>query len=383
MLVKYNLFFKGCPQNCVQPFYFRKAWFIMSNIKKFAVNASITIFILLSFFILNLFLQKYFSTQSLIPMIFVLGVFLVSLKTSGYLWGIAASLISVIALNFAFTYPYYAFGFLVPESITSAVVMFTVAIITCTLTSKIKAQERIRLESEKEKMRANLLRAISHDLRTPLTSIYGATSTVIENYDSLTKEQHIKLLEDVLSDSEWLIRMVENLLSVTRIDGKKVQVSKTSTVLEELIDSSLLKFQKHYPEQKIKLSIPEQFISIGADALLIEQVLINLLENAVLHAKGMTELSLNVKVEGTQAIFEISDNGCGIPKDRINNIFTGYWERNDAPSDGSKKNMGIGLSVCSAIIKAHGGSIEARNKKEGGAIFCFSLEIENIEMEAE
>ena len=355
----------------------------MSNIKSFAVNASITIFILLSFFIINLFLQKYFSTQSLIPMIFVLGVFLVSLKTSGYLWGIAASLISVIALNFAFTSPYYAFGFLVPESITSAVVMFTVAIITCTLTSKIKAQERIKLESEKEKMRANLLRAISHDLRTPLTSIYGATSTVIENYDSLTKEQHIKLLEDVLSDSEWLIRMVENLLSVTRIDEKKVQVSKTSTVLEELIDSSLLKFQKHYPEQQITLSIPDQFISIGADALLIEQVLINLLENAMLHAKGMTELSLNVKIEGTQAIFEISDNGCGIPKDRLNNIFTGYWERNNTPSDGSKKNMGIGLSVCAAIIKAHGGTIEAKNKKEGGAIFCFSLEIENIDMEAE
>ena len=355
----------------------------MSDLKKYVVNAATTFFILLLFFIINLFFQNYFNTQSFIPMISVLGVFLVSLKTSGYLWGIIASLVSVIALNFAFTYPYYAFGFLVPESIASAFAMFTVAIITCTLTSKIKAQERIKLESEKEKMRANLLRAISHDLRTPLTSIYGATSTVIENYDSLSKQQHIKLLEDVLNDSEWLIRMVENLLSVTRIDEKKVMVSKSSTVLEELIDSSLLKFHKHYPEQNVILSIPEQFISIGADALLIEQVLINLLENAVIHAKGMTSLCLTVRIENDKAIFEIEDNGCGIPKDRINNIFTGYWERTDTPSDGNKKNMGIGLSVCSAIIKAHGGTINVRNKKEGGAIFSFTLDIENIEMETE
>ena len=344
--------------------------------KELLTNITNTFLILTLSIFLNLFLQNQFETHSLIPMIFVLGVFLISLKTTGYLWGIIASLISVIALNFLFTYPYFAFGFLVPESISSAVVMFTVAIITCTLTSKIKFQERLKLESEKEKMRANLLRAISHDLRTPLTSIYGATSTVIENYDSLSKEQHIKLLNEVRGDSEWLIRMVENLLSVTRIDANKVQISKTSIVVEELIDTALLKFHKHYPEQKVIVSMPDDFISIGGDALLLEQVLINLLENAVVHAKGMTKLSLTITLNGSQAVFEIADDGCGIPKERINHIFTGYWERDDAPSDSNKKNMGIGLSVCAAIIKAHGSAIHAQNLKEGGAVFRFSLETE-------
>ncbi len=103
------------------------------------------------------------------------------------------------------------------------------------------------MESETEKMRANLLRAISHDLRTPLTSIYGACSTVIENYDSLGREQKLKLLGEVCEDAQWLNRMVENLLSVTRIDSEKVSVKKTPTVLEELIDTVLVKFKKTHP----------------------------------------------------------------------------------------------------------------------------------------
>lgn len=352
--------------------------YLISNLSldNFYSNALFTSIVFVFFFIINLILHNQFQSKSLIPMIFVLSVFLISVKTDGYLWGILATIASVIALNFAFTYPYYAFGFLAPESVTSVVVMFTVAIITCTLTSQIKAQEKIKLESEKEKMRADLLRAVSHDLRTPLTSIYGATSTVIENYDSLTKTQHLKLLDDVLNDSEWLIRMVENLLSITRIDNNKVSISKSSVVLEELIDASLIKFHKHYPDQYVEVSIPEDFISIGADALLLQQVLTNLLENAVVHAKGMTKLSLTVKLDNNLAVFDISDDGCGIPKEKINNIFTGYWERESVPSDGNRRNMGIGLCVCAAIIKAHGGSIKAINRKEGGATFSFALDIE-------
>lgn len=144
------------------------------------------------------------------------------------------------------------------------------------------------MESEKEKMRANLLRAVSHDLRTPLTSIYGACSTVIENYDSLDKEKTIKLLGEACSDAQWLTRMVENLLSVTRIDSEKVTVQKTPTVLDELLDTVLVKFRKRYPEIPVELETPDAFIVIPMDSMLIQQVLMNLLENAALHAEGMT-----------------------------------------------------------------------------------------------
>lgn len=327
-------------------------------------------------FILNLSMQQWFQTQTLIPMIFVLGVFLISWRTQGYFWGIAASLVSVLAVNYAFTYPYYAFDLISPECVSSAIVMLIVSIMTSTLTTQIKHQEKIKAEIERERMRANLLRAVSHDLRTPLTSIYGASSTVLENFDSLSTQQQIKLLKDVQEDSQWLIRMVENLLSVTRIDGQKVRLSKTDTVLEELIDTVLVKFRKHFPDQAVAVDIPDDFISIPMDAMLIEQVLINILENAVIHAKNMTELKLSVCCKDGCAQFCICDNGCGIPAERMENLFTGYLDRRDTPADGSRNNMGIGLSVCSTIIKAHGSEIFAKNLSPHGAAFFFSLPME-------
>ena len=116
---------------------------------------------------------------------------------------------------------------------------------------------------------------------------------------------------------------------------------------------------------------------IPMDNLLLQQVLFNLLENAVYHAKGMTELILAVECQENMAVFSVRDNGCGIPTERMRNLFSGYLGREDRPMDGTRHNMGIGLSVCSAIVKAHGGEIKAKNRPEGGAEFTFALEMED------
>ena len=332
--------------------------------------------ILLSVFSLNLMLQNLFQTHTMTPMIFVLGVFLVSWKTQGYFWGIGASLISVLAVNWAFTYPYWAFDLISPECISSAVVMLIVAIMTGTLTTRLKQQEKLKAEAEKERMRSNLLRAVSHDLRTPLTSIYGACTAIMEGYDDLPKEKQMKLLGDVCSDAKWLTRIMENLLSVTRVDTDSVRVSKNSTVLEELIDALILKFHKHYPDQKVTVSIPDEFVSIPMDPMLIEQVLMNLLENAVFHARGMKNLWLTVTIVKHTAVFTIMDDGCGIPTERLRRIFQGSMDI-EGPADAARNNMGIGLSVCNTIVKAHGGEISAENRPGGGAIFRFTLELED------
>ena len=333
--------------------------------------------ILATTFILNLLLQQWFQTQTLIPMIFVLGVFLISWRTQGYFWGIAASLISVLAVNYAFTFPYYAFDLITPECLASAVVMLIVSSLTGMLTTQIKHQEKIKAEIERERMRANLLRAVSHDLRTPLTSIYGASSALLEHYESFSDEQHRALLADVAEDSRWLIRMVENLLSVTRIDGGNVKLTKTPTVLEELIDTVLVKFRKRCPHQEVLVELPDEFVSIPMDAMLMEQVLANILENAVDHARGMTELKLSVRCAEGLAHFTVSDNGCGIPPELLDRLFSGYSDRQNSPADGRRSNMGIGLSVCAAIIRAHGGELRAENLESGGAAFRFALETED------
>ena len=170
--------------------------------------------------------------------------------------------------------------------------------------------------------------------------------------------------------------MVENLLSITRIDAGKVKLIKTPTVLEELIDSVILKFKKRYPDQKVEIDIPDELIMIPMDAILIEQVIINILENAVQHAGDFTRLALRVFVLGNKAIFEISDDGCGIDKEKLEYIFTGYNDNEEESADAQKRNAGIGLSVCATIIKAHGGAISAENIKSGGAVFRFELTVE-------
>ena len=353
----------------------------MKKMQSFVKETLLVTGILVLAFLASLLLQNLFKEETLIPAVFALAVFLVAMLTQGYGYGIISSLVSVLAVNFAFTFPYFKFNFSIPENLISAIIMLMLTILTSTLTTKLRRQEKMRADSEKEKMRANLLRAVSHDLRTPLTTIYGSSSAMIENFECITKEQQLQLLEGIREDADWLMRMVENLLSVTRIDGNGVNLIKTPIVLEELIDTVLLKFRKRYPTYGVDVDIPEEFISIPMDAVLIEQVLVNLLENAVMHAKGMTELNLNVYVLGNRAIFEVADNGCGIPKENLSNIFTGYFEPQDAPVDHQKRSMGIGLSVCATIIKAHGGDISARNQKSGGAVFRFSLELEDEEHE--
>ena len=355
----------------------------MKAYKKHIKNSLITVVSLLCAFGLSLLFQYIFDVQEHITTVFVFAVFLISLFTEGYLYGVFAAFLGTIAVNYAFTFPYFSLNFTIPVNLISGIIMIAIAVFTSALTTKLKQHEATKAEGEKERMRANLLRAVSHDLRTPLTTIYGSSTTLLENSSAMTQEQKSKILTGIKEDSEWLIRMVENLLSITRIDSGSVKIIKTPTVLEELIDSVILKFKKRYPAQSVELELPDDVVIIPMDAILIEQVIVNILENAVQHAKGMTALSLRVFTLGGKAIFEIRDNGCGIHPKRMDTLFTGYDAKEGEIADSQKKNAGIGLSVCATIIKAHGGSISAENAKTGGAVFRFALETENLNDEAE
>ena len=344
--------------------------------KKQIKDLLLTAGILAACFLCSLATNRISQTPMLIPMFFVLGVFLISVLTSGYRWGVAASLVSVLAVNFAFTFPYFEFNFSIPVNFFSAVVMLVVAIVTCALTKKITYAEKLKADSEREKMRANLLRAVSHDLRTPLTTIYGSSAMLLENFDRFSDADRRKLLQGIRDDAQWLVGMVENLLSVTRLDNGELRLNKTETVLEELIDTVLVKFHKRCPTQNVAVTIPEDFLSIPMDAVLVGQVLTNLLENAVIHASGMTLLELLVTLEDRHVRFTVRDDGCGIAPDRLEDLFTGYLGSSDRQGDALRRNMGIGLSVCATIVKAHGGRITAKNRPTGGAEFTFTLDLE-------
>ena len=350
----------------------------MEKSRRWIRDTAATVLILSLCFGASLLLQDVFAISEQITTSFAFAVFLVSLVTDGYLFGLLAAGASVLLVNYAFTFPYFALNFLIRSNFYSAVVMAIIAVLTSALTTKIKRQEALKAESELERMRANLLRAISHDLRSPLTTIYGSCTTIRENGDQLTEQQKDNMLRGIQEDSQWLVRMVENLLSVTRIDSGNVQLATVPTAVDELIDSVLVKFRNHYPNQKVTLKLPKETVLIPMDAMLIEQVLINILENAVQHGGNVTQLTLQVLLQGQWAEFQISDNGQGIPIDRLSAIFTGLYDSKDRPIDNSKRNSGIGLTVCATIIRAHGGIIHAENLPEGGARFCFRLKTEEM-----
>ena len=351
------------------------------QVNRYIKDSLITLGSLVVAFGLSMIIQT-FNVEEHVTTVFVFAVFLVALLTEGYVWGVAAAFAGTIAVNYAFAFPYFAFDFVTPVNLISAIVLISIALLTSALVTKLKRHEATKAEGEKERMRANLLRAVSHDLRTPLTTIYGSGTTLLENGDAMTREQKEKIIVGIKEDAQWLIRMVENLLSITRIDSGQVKIIKTPTVLDELADSVVLKFKKRYPAQKIELELPDDVIMIAMDAVLIEQVLINLLENAVQHAVGMTQLKLRVFTLGGMAIFEVKDNGCGINPKRLDTIFTGYYTSEGGIAD-SRTNAGIGLSVCATIIHAHGGSIKAENAKNGGAVFRFALDTEEVNHDTE
>lgn len=324
--------------------------------------------------LLSALLRLVDSTGGFVSMIFVLMVVLTARLTDGYACGVAASFVSVICVNYIFTYPYWEFNFTIAGYPLTFFTMLSVSLIVSAMTSRIKLQEQLRIETDRETMRANLLRAVSHDLRTPLTSIVGSTSAILENDAVLTPQQKTALLRNVRDEAQWLIRMVENLLSITRMSDDDAHINKELEAAEEVLASVAAKFQQRFGDIQLMLTAPAEPLFVPMDAILIEQVLMNLLENAAYHGHS-TCIRLSVEKQGDQAAFIVHDNGSGISQDILANIFSPSLRTRSHTSD-NRRNMGIGLSVCSSIVKAHGGAMSAANAREGGAIFCFTLPTE-------
>ena len=219
-------------------------------------------------------------------------------------------------------------------------------------------------------MRANLLRAISHDLRTPLTSIIGSSTVYLENEAHLTDIEKKSLVSHILEDSNWLLNMVENLLSVTKITGGATNLKKQDEIIEEIVGEAVGRIRKRFPDSVVNVSVPEEMLIVPMDATLIEQVLINLMENAIRHSGSTAPIGVKVSRKKSGAVFTISDNGKGIDPSRIPDIFDGKTQHG---SSDSSRGIGIGLSICKSIILAHDGKIFAKNNLNGGASFTFVL----------
>ena len=235
-----------------------------------------------------------------------------------------------------------------------------------------ETQKKSKLEIESERLRSNLLRSISHDLRSPLAGIKGSVSTIIENGKLISDETKEELLQGIYEDTEWLIRLVENLLSMTKFDEGKIKIKKNMELVEEVVYEAVQRTSKRFKDHKIKVTVPEEVIIAPMDGNLIEQVLINLFDNALKFTPKGSLIEVKAYEKGEKIFFEVIDNGMGVSEEILPHIFNRFFTNGSEISD-SRRGVGLGLAICKSIVEAHGGIIDAYNKKDGGAIFTFNI----------
>lgn len=361
-----------------------------------------------SFLISGLFLCGAYLTSGILinhtggennsALVFVLAVVMISLLTEGYVYGIISSIIGGFCINYFFMVPYAAFSLSYAGYPVAMISMIAISCVVCALTTRVKNQraeairrekrtkslyelnERlnaektaIQLESARETIRGNILRAVSHDLRTPLTSISGAASVLLSSPE--VSPQNVAMLRDIKNDADSLIIMVENLLSITRIQDGNIPLKKHDEMLEEVAGDAILTTRRRFPECHVELDMSEDILFFPMEPMLVKQVMVNLLENAIRHSGDTQHITLHLFRQDDWAVVEVRDRGKGLSPDICQAVQAGKQLEKKLSGDKSR-GMGIGLSVCQSIIKAHGGFFVAGNNPEGGAVFRFGLPME-------
>lgn len=237
----------------------------------------------------------------------------------------------------------------------------------------LKEQAKSREEATQERYRGNLLRAISHDIRTPLSAIMG-TSEMLMSATEKT-DPRFTLAEDIFKDARWLHDMVENILNLTKLRDGKLVLEKQTHAVEEIIGATVITMEKRLPSRSFDVELPDNVIMVLMDARLISQVLINLLDNANKHTPLDKPISVSVSADEKNVSVTVADRGCGIAETDLPHIFKMFYTTGSKIPD-AKRGVGLGLAICQSIVEAHNGTIAAKNREGGGAEFTFTLPIE-------
>jgi two-component system sensor histidine kinase KdpD len=240
-----------------------------------------------------------------------------------------------------------------------------------------ETQKQISAQIQQEKLRANFLRAISHDLRTPLTSISGNAGVLMGNSEALSEAQKKGLYTDIYDDSMWLINLVENLLSITRLDNGTLKLNMQPELLEEVIAEALLHINRNSVEHKIETVLDDELLMAKMDSRLIIQVLINIVDNAIKYTPPGSHITITAKHEKQMALVKIADDGPGISDEAKARLFDMFYTANNVRGDG-RRALGLGLYLCKSIIDAHGGKIYVKDNIPQGTVFCFTLQAEKV-----
>ncbi len=239
----------------------------------------------------------------------------------------------------------------------------------------VEQREDIGLAMERERQRSTLLRSVAHDLRSPLTALSGAGSLLADSYDELPDSERRRLASDMAEEIAWLTDLVENILNMTRISEGQLVVQKQPEVIDDIISEAATHTERLLRDRVLTVALPEDVTAVPMDGKLIGQVVINLLENAVRHTPEGGAISLTADVSGGRLTVSVGDNGDGIPDELKERVFERFVTRGGRVLDG-KRGLGLGLSICRAIVEAHGGRIWAEDNEPQGVVFRFTLPME-------
>lgn len=240
-------------------------------------------------------------------------------------------------------------------------------------------KEEAAVLAKNEQLRANLLRAISHDLRTPLTSISGNASNLLSNGESFDTETRNTLYQDIYDDAMWLIALVENLLSITRLEEGRLNFHITAELVDEVVQEALRHVNRLKSEHVITVDNEDDLLLARMDARLIVQVIINLVDNAVKYTPKGSHIEIRTRRQDDMAVISVADDGPGIPAGQKEKVFEMFYCGADRAAD-SRRSLGLGLALCRSIVNTHGGTIEAADNKPHGAVFTFTLPVEEVRL---
>ncbi|MDY3918447.1 MAG: DUF4118 domain-containing protein [Candidatus Limivivens sp.] len=268
-----------------------------------------------------------------------------------------------------------------PDSFEYSILLSILGECALSLENEKNAREKAEaaLVAQKEQLRANLLRSISHDLRTPLTSISGNASNLLSNGDRFDEETKQQLYLDIYDDSMWLFNLVENLLSVTKIEEGSLNLHLSTELLDEVIAEALQHVSREKAEHLISFRPSEDFIFVRVDTRLIMQVIVNIVDNAIKYTQKGSEIVITARKKQGRAIVCIADNGPGIPDDMKSLVFEMFYSGAKSIAD-SRRSLGLGLALCKSIIAAHGGELTLSDNVPRGAVFTFSLPVEEVDL---
>lgn len=300
--------------------------------------------------------------------VFLLGVVFTARFTNGYMYGILASLIGTFLLNWAFTEPYYILNDSILKYPVSFVISSCASLMMSMIMTRMRRESELKSIAEREKLRADLLCSVSHDVRTPVTTIAGSAAAYLDNRDVLPEETKTKLIEDIRDEAEWLARVFENILTVTRVCSGTGELNKRPEAAEEVIGEVVMNFRQIHPDIRVSTEVPGELVMVPMDVQLIKQVMKNILENAAIHGHNVTEIKIKLSCDGENVRFSFEDNGCGFSSDHLEHIFDAMIFSPEMKVTDGRRCMGIGLSLCRSVVKLHGGEISVGNGETGARL---------------